>query len=183
MGSMSGQANLASPTPLASELATLSFKQQPCPLCKGQKYGFTAYFHNTKVFSKPPHELLAMVEKSYLLKNRLKSLLVTYGMREVEQYQLQEVEGDIAAWSQQVHDLISEVISSAVEFALDLQWLEKVQTWTKDVTKQLREKIWLEDEMEMPNGSLDEVLQGFRKAWEGVWKGYMNDRTRISITE
>jgi hypothetical protein len=171
--------DLASPTPLASELTILSLRTPACLLCKGQKYGFKAYFHNTKIFSQPPHELLSVVEKSYLLKNRLKSLLVTYAMREVGQDQLQQVEGEVATWAQHVQDLISEVVGSAIGFAFDLQQLEVVQNWTKEITTQLREKVWLRERMEMSNGRLNEVLQEFRKLWEGVWKGYLRDQGQI----
>lgn len=120
-----------------------------------------------------------MVEKSYLLKNRLKSLLVTYAMREVGQDQLQQVEGEVATWAQHVQDLISEVVGSAIGFAFDLQQLEVVQNWTKEITTQLREKVWLRERMEMSNGRLNEVLQEFRKLWEGVWKGYLRDQGQI----
>src|ERR1700743_2841728 len=44
------------------KLESLSFTRNLCPLCKGKKYGFSAYFHNLKIFPEPPHAILSLVE-------------------------------------------------------------------------------------------------------------------------
>jgi hypothetical protein len=51
-----------------SRLETLSMLGDACPFCEGRKYGFTAYFHNLTIFSEPPHDILPLVEESYILK-------------------------------------------------------------------------------------------------------------------
>src|SRR5271168_4302051 len=115
-----------SPTPLASELTTLSLIAPRCPLCKGEKYGFTAYFHNANIFSEPPHDLIRMVEKSYVLRNRLKSVLITYAMHDVEQDRVEIIMEEIDNWGQQVGCLIDEVVASAAGFELGQQAVEVV---------------------------------------------------------
>ena len=172
-----------SPFPLASEHSSHSMKPRTCPLCKGKKYEFTAYFHNANIFSEPPHELLSMIEESYLLRNRLKSLFVTYGMRVVERDQLQEAECDITAWYQQVGGLITEVDKFAIGSSLDLHWLERVQAWAKQTASQLREKISTGEIMALREMRMNQMLLEYRKLWENVWKGYLNDERRNSSTE
>jgi hypothetical protein len=165
-----------SPTPLSSELKILSIKAPICPLCKGQKYGFTAYFHNPKIFSEPPHELLPLIEKSYALKNRLKSLLVTYIMRDLEDGGVQDAEKEVLAWSQMVDELLCEVVASAPGFGLEMRPLEEVRVWTKEMVKQVRESICGRQKLEMPKGRLVVLLLEFRKLWESVWKQCLLDR-------
>ena len=169
-------------TPLVSELPILSLKTPLCPLCKGQKYGFTAYFHNPKIFSEPPHELLPLVEKSYVLKNRLKSLLVTYIMRDLEHDGIQEAEKEVLAWSQLVGDLLSEVMASAAGFELGLKSSEEVRDWTREMTKQILDSIYGRGQLEMPKGRLLVLLLEFRKVWERVWKAYLLDRKNRGLS-
>jgi hypothetical protein len=170
-----------SPAPLTSELTTLSLRAPLCPLCKGQKYGFTAYFHNSKIFPEPPHELLALVEKSYVLKNRLKSLLVTYVMRELEHGNVQEAEKEVSVWSQLIEDLLSEVMASASDIELGLRPLDEVRNWTKRITRQVRDSVVRKQELEMPKGRLVVLLLEFRKLWEGVWNQCLLDRKNGSF--
>ena len=99
-----------SPSSLTADASELGVKPPGCALCKGTKYSFTPYFHNTKYFLKPPHEIILLVEKSYILKNRLHSLLVSYVLRDVEQDHVQQVQSEIKAWSQQVDSLESEFL-------------------------------------------------------------------------
>lgn len=172
-----------STTPPISELTTLSLKTPPCPLCKGQKYGFTAYFHNPNIFPEPPHDLLPFVEKSYILKNRLKSLLVTYIMRELELDGLHEAEKEVLLWRQLVEGLLSDVASSATGFELSLRPMEEVRKWTEEMTRQIRESIERGQKLEIRKGTLITLLLEFRKLWEGVWKGYLLDRMRNSASQ
>jgi hypothetical protein len=145
-------------------------------LCKGQKYGFTAYFHNPKIFPEPPHELLPLIEESYVLKNRLESLLVTYIMRGLEPGGVQEAKNEASVWSQLVKDLLSEVVASAVGFELDLRPLEEVRKWTREMTRQIRDSLVGRQKLEMPKGRLLILLLEYRKLWEGVWKKWLLDR-------
>jgi hypothetical protein len=145
-------------------------------LCKGQKYGFTAYFHNPKIFPEPPHELLPLIEQSYVLKNRLKSLLVTYIMRGLEPGGVQEAENEATVWTQLVEDLLSEVVASAAGFELDLRTLEEVRKWTRELTRQIRDSLVGRQKLEMPKGRLLVLLLEFRKLWEGVWQKWLMDR-------
>ena len=161
---------------LTSELPALSLEATLCPLCKGQKYGFTAYLHNLKIFPEPPHDLLPFIEKSYVLKNRLKSLLVTYIMRNLEQDGAQEAEKEVQFWGQLVEGLLSDVAASAVGFELSLYPLEEVWKWTEEMTRQIRESIAGRQKMEMPKGRLLALLLELRKLWEEVWKQYLLDR-------
>src|ERR1700692_3638771 len=101
-------------TSISSTLPSLDGPPLPedrpqCAQCKGQKYGFTAYFHNTKIFPEPPHELLPWVERSYLLKNRLQSLLVTYTVHEFDPTYLHDIEIVINSFRLQVEALAHEV--------------------------------------------------------------------------
>ncbi|KAH9224724.1 hypothetical protein DL95DRAFT_378371, partial [Leptodontidium sp. 2 PMI_412] len=91
------QASLASPP--VSELAAFSLKNPKCPQCKGKRFDFTAYFHNPKFFRAPPHELLDLVERSYVLKDRLQSILITYIVHDLqEDHRMQDVRADILDW-------------------------------------------------------------------------------------
>jgi hypothetical protein len=171
--SMEHQASNTHPT---SEVEVLSLKAPLCPLCKGQKYGFTAYFHNPKIFSEPPHDLLPLVEKSYALKNRLKSLLVTYVMREREHDGFKEAEKEVLLWSRMVEELLGEIVTSAVVVELGLRPLEEVRKWTREMTRQIRQSLVGGQKLEMPKGRLQALLVEFRKLWEGVWLQSLLDR-------
>lgn len=95
--------------PLSAEVKSLPLTEPAlCPRCKGQKYGFTAYFHNTRIFPEPPHELLRLIEKSYFLRDRLKSFLVTYTMRQVDSEQVVGIEDKINKWQQEIIVLMKE---------------------------------------------------------------------------
>lgn len=161
-------------TPPCSELQSLSLKAGPCPQCKGQKYGFTAYFHNTKIFFEPPHHLLRLVEKSYILRDRLKSFLVTYTLCEIEQDRIPRVEEEMNAWQQEIVGLVRDIICLA-EFELDFALLEAAKIWTFEKVDRLREHVWGRRKLEMPKGSLQMFLSEYRKVWEGVWIGYLKD--------
>jgi hypothetical protein len=170
-------------TPFAapsSELDTLSLKTNPCPQCKGQKYGFTAYFHNTKIFPEPPHHLLRLVEKSYILRDRLRSFLVTYTLREIEPDRIRRVEEEIDAWQQEVTFLVRDIICSA-EFELDFKPLEAAKLWAFEKVDRLKEHIWGRRRLEIPKGSLQDLLSEYRKVWEGVWVGYLRDERTARV--
>lgn len=147
-----------------------------CIQCKGNKYGFTAYFHNLKIFPEPPHHLLHLVEQSYFLRDRLKSLLVTYAMRPLETDQTQGIEDEIQAWSREVVCFSNHVLCSATMFELRVRPLDEVKRWTFEMSKQLADHIRGDKKLEMPKGRLQVLLVEFRRAFELVWKAYLEDQ-------
>lgn len=167
------------PTTLHSDPETSHLKTNLCPHCKGYKYGFTAYFHNRRIFPEPPHHLLRLIEKSYILRDRLKSFLVTYAMRDTEQDLTRRIEDEINAWQYEVVLLVKDIICFA-DFELDFTPLEKAKLWTFGQAHQLKEHIWGRTKLEMPKGSLQVLLSEYRKIWEGVWVGYLQDQ-RVAL--
>jgi hypothetical protein len=162
----------------SSEPETLSLRADLCQLCKGKKYGFTSYFHNTKIFFEPPHDILPVVEESYVLRNRLKSLLVTYAMREVEDDQVQNIETQILNWEFSVGMLADEVVASACNagFALGLGRLDDVRKWRDIIVEEARYYVSGNAAVKMPSGRLAALMLEYRKVWEAVWIGYLQDR-------
>jgi hypothetical protein len=160
-----------------AELETLSLEKKTCHLCKGKKYGFTSYFHNTKIFSEPPHDLINQVEKSYRLKDRLKSLLVTYVMREGVEDRISVIVKEIQDWATWVgileHDVLMAARNSCI--ALDTGPLNEVREWRNAMVWKVQEHVSRRANMGMPKGRLAELLLEYRKKWEVVWKGYMQD--------
>jgi hypothetical protein len=157
------------PAIVVPDHTTLSVKPLLCPLCKGKKYGFTAYLHNTKIFSEPPHELLALIEKSYILKNRLKSLLITYVMRELEQCDFEEAEKGILRWAQMIEELAQEV-RTVMGSEPGVTALDEARNWTMKKTEQIRDHVGGRQKMDIPKGRLNALLLELRKLWETVWK-------------
>ena len=96
-------------------------------------------------------------------------------MREVEQDSILGIEEDINSWQQEVILLVKDVICSS-EFELDFGLLEVVKMWTFEKVNQLKEHIRGRMKLEMPKGRLQELMFEFRKAWEGVWLGYLEDQ-------
>jgi hypothetical protein len=140
-----------------------------CEQCKGQKYNFTAYFHNTKIFAEPPHHLLNCVERSYILKNQLQSLLVTYALQEVDPDHIQDIEVEINTWGTQVDSLAHEVASFWSRIDPVLNVVTEVHRWTKAMMKQIWEHVQGTQMLPMPKGRVKELVLAFRKGWEGVW--------------
>jgi hypothetical protein len=140
-----------------------------CAQCKGQKYGFTAYFHNSKVFSKPPHALLPWVERSYLVKNRLQSLLVTYAVQQFEPAYIRDIEVDISNWRLQVESLAHEVGSWGSGSELVVNAVTEIHQWSKDMVKQLWDHVVGIQMLPMPKGRVKELVLEFRRGWECVW--------------
>ena len=163
-------------SPISNAFTGLSFREPLCPICKGQLYNFTAYFHNHKVFPSPPHELLSLIEKSYILKNRLQSLLVTYVTHDFDRTYLKDVKGEIYSWNEEVEGLVNEVLSSFAGYQAHSWPLGDVRYWTKWTMTQLAEHVDGIKRMEMPKGRLKALLLEFRKIWERVWVGYFGDR-------
>jgi hypothetical protein len=116
-----------------------------------------------------------MVEKSYTLRDRLKSLLITYVMREIEQDRIQSIEQEINLWMREVLQHTTIVLCSATAFEVDVQPLEAVKVWTEDIMNQLLEHVRGTTKMELPNGRLKVLMVEFRMAWEKVWIGYLRD--------
>lgn len=140
-----------------------------CAQCKGQKYSFTPYFHNTKIFPKPPHELLHWVERSYVLKNRLQSLLVTYAVHEVELDHVPSIGEEVNTWCTQVDSLAQEVWNFPSGSELVANLVRAVHEWTKAMMTQFWEHVRGIQMLPMPKGRVKELVLEFRKLWERVW--------------
>lgn len=160
-----------------SELETLSLAGSLCLLCKGKKYGFTAYFHNHKIFPEPPHEILPLVEESYMLRDRLKSLLVTYAMRGVEQDEVESVMTQVYHWEFSVGALTDEVMTSASNagFVLNLGRLDDVRKWKDTIVDELKYYVLGQGQGRMERARLAALMLEYRKVWEPVWIGYLQD--------
>lgn len=150
----------------------------PCHFCKGKKYGFTAYFHNHAIFPEPPHDILHLVEESYVLRDRLKSLLITYTMRRVEYEEVETVMGHIHTWDFAVGALTDEVMSSASNsgFVLHLAPLDDVRKWKDAIVNELRYYVSGQTQIKLPKERLTTLMFEYRKVWEATWIGYMHDR-------
>ncbi|KAH7418083.1 hypothetical protein BKA64DRAFT_187773 [Cadophora sp. MPI-SDFR-AT-0126] len=159
-------------SPLINELAAFSLKPPKCPQCKGKSFDFTAYFHNPRIFASPPHELLDLVERSYILKNRLHSILVTYILHDLrDDHMMQDVRSDIHDWVRQVTNLAAEARKDLGKADGVEDGLAGVKAWTEGTANQLGEHLELfkGQKMEVPKGWKKEVLSEFRKQWEKVW--------------
>ena len=161
-------------TSISSTLPSLDSPSPPqsrpqCPQCRGQKYGFTAYFHNINIFPEPPHALLPWVERSYLLKNRLQSLLVSYTVQQFEPAYLQDIEIDINNWRLQVEAFAREVGSWGSGSERVVNAVKEVHHWSKAMVKQLWDHVVGNQMLPMPKGRIKELVLEFRKGWEGVW--------------
>lgn len=153
---------LATPSPPITEFAATSLTTKPsCTYCRGRRYDYTAYFHNTTVFAEPPHELLKLVEESYVQKNRLQSLLINYVLRAIDQDDIQQIQKDLEAWETQVHNLAATIGESDA--------LANLRSWTSRVKRQLWEHVVGMQKMEMWPGRSKELVSEFRKLWEAVW--------------
>lgn len=153
-----------------------SMRAPLCPQCKGHKYGFTPYFHNTEIFPEPPHELLSLVEQSYLLRNRLKSLFINYVTRRVDNDRLDVITGEIVEWRSRVECLAREVLVSSIGFELNIEGLEAVKSWAAELVQRLSNHVRGIERMELRNGEQKELLIVFKKLWEVVWTSYLVDR-------
>ncbi|KAG4442806.1 hypothetical protein IFR05_001687 [Cadophora sp. M221] len=164
------QASPASPP--VSELAAFSLRSPKCPHCKGKRFDFRAYFHNPKFFRAPPHELLNLVERSYVLRNRLQSLLVTYIVNDLrEDHRMQDVRADIIDWVRQVSNLSGEIREGMNQVDGVSAGLAGVEAWTEGMANSLGEHLDRSNgmRMEVPKGWMREILSDFRKQWEKVW--------------
>lgn len=153
-------------------------KKDLCPQCRGRKYGFTAYFHNDKIFSEPPHDLLGSIEDAYRSRDRLKSLLVTYTMREIEQDRLQEIRVEIINWGASAGDIASELQSTSVLLGIknfNAQNFDNLKHWKDGMVDQLIRHVYGTTKMVMPSGRLADLMLEYRKMWERVWLGFLED--------
>ncbi|TAQ88269.1 hypothetical protein B7494_g3435 [Chlorociboria aeruginascens] len=167
----------SSPSPLSSQLTSLSLQAPPCPSCKGQKYGFTAYFHNTKIFPEPPHELVGVVEQSYMLNNRLKSLIVNYILRDIEPGRVQEIEEELDGWGEEFDRLLWNVqLSAQGDFPFGRDAAGGLQAWKARLMRQLKDSIYGREKMAMSNGKMKDLVFELRKLWEGLWKDWKDSQ-------
>jgi hypothetical protein len=175
-------------TSISQTLPTLNGPPSPqnrphCEKCKGQKYGFTAYFHNTKIFHEPPHELLPWVERSYFLKNRLQSLLVTYTVQEFDPAYLRDIEIEVNNWRLQVEALVHEVGTWGNGSERVVTAVGEVHQWTKGMVKQLWDHVVGNQRLLMPKGRAKELVLEFRKGWERVWIGSAEHRRQFLLSQ
>ncbi|KAH8684308.1 hypothetical protein BGZ60DRAFT_397300 [Tricladium varicosporioides] len=163
--------------PLRTNRSEPPLTVRPCPQCKGLKYGFTAYFHNTEIFSKPPHELLPYIEQSYLLKNRLKTLLVDWVMHppiHIEEH-TERAGIEIQSWGCQVETLLRSVLifgkSNGVNLdeATSEKAVEELVKWCGEIIKALKGTVYGGKHSELPERKLKNILSRFRQLWESVW--------------
>ncbi|KUJ23445.1 uncharacterized protein LY89DRAFT_755348 [Mollisia scopiformis] len=147
-------------SPIA-EIAATALNPQSCMYCRGKRYDYTAYFHNTNIFSEPPHELLKLVEESYLQKNRLQSLLINYALREIPQDSMEQARKGMEAWETEVNNLTMTIGSNEA--------LEQLRSWSSDMMRQLWQHVLGVQKMKMPPGRTKELTSQFRKLWEVVW--------------
>lgn len=148
----------------------------PCPQCKGNKYGFTPYFHNKQIFPEPPHVLLMLVEQTYLLRNRLKSLLINYVTRRVDNNRLEAIANEIVEWKSRVECLSREVLISSVGFELNTEALEAVNKWATEMVERLSNHVHGIEKMKLSSEEQKGLLIEFKKLWEVVWTSYLVDR-------
>lgn len=153
--------DVASLSPPLAEIASESLARMSCVHCRGRRYDYTAYFHNTKIFVEPPHELLKFVEESYVQKNRLQSLLINYGLRDIQQDSTDQIKKDLELWETQVHNLAMTIGDDEV--------LEHLRSWASNTMKQLWEHVVGTHKMDLPPGRAKELASEFRKLWEAVW--------------
>jgi len=175
-------------TSISQTLPTLDGLPSPqsrphCEKCKGQKYGFTAYFHNMKIFPEPPHELLPWVERSYHLKNRLQSLLVTYTVQDFDPAYLRDIEIEVNNWRLQVEVLVHEVGSWGNGSELVVSAIAEVHQWTKVMVKQLWDHVVGNQRLPMPKGRAKKLVLEFRKGWERVWVESAEHRRQFMVSQ
>lgn len=168
--------DLNSTFPLTEELTNASLLKPACAQCKGRKYTFTSYFHNNKVFSRPPHELLDLIETSYTLKNRLQSLIFTYVLRSIDPSYVQGIEIELCNWEAEVKALARAVVARAVGCQQVSRGLEDVQVWAAGMMKQISEHVCEIRILDMPKGRSKELVVEFRKRWEEVWVAYVKEK-------
>ncbi|KAJ8067177.1 hypothetical protein OCU04_004542 [Sclerotinia nivalis] len=153
-----------------------------CPQCKGHKYGFTSYFHNTNIFSEPPHDLLMFVEQTYLLRNRLKSLMINYVTRRVDNNRLEVISNEIMEWKGRVECLAREILISSMGFELNTEGLEAVNDWAAELVQRLNNHVRGIVRIELSNEDQKGLLIDFKKLWEVVWTSYLLDRNNRRVS-
>lgn len=174
------QLSLASLSPPLSEIASSSGSQLPqnqkqsCPSCRGNRYDYTSYFHNSRIFSSPPHQLLPFIEESYVLKNLLQSLLFNYVVRSERDESSEMVKLSLEAWNAKVEGLLIRVRAELVGRATNgMAEVEEAMSKLRAGVQNIVTLIWLhisgERRMDMSPARMKEVVCEFRKLWEAVW--------------
>ena len=174
------------PLPPNNALLSQSLAIQKCHLCKGQKYNFTAYFHNKNYFSSPPHLIIRLIEDSYILRNTLQALLVTYVARGFEStdLELQNIKKRIRLWAESVDYLVNRVVdhaSTSAGLELELKPLVEVKDWTKEMAAKILDHVTDQKKLEFPGGGWIVLVFDFRKLWEKVWQGYLKDERNAQL--
>lgn len=119
-----------------------------------------------------------MVERSYVLKNRLQSLLVTYIVNDLrEDERVQDIRDDFLEWVRQVAKLAEEVGGGMRRVEGVEVGLEAVKAWSEGMARSLVEHLNQSGgkKMEVQKGWRKEVLSEFRRQWEAVWIAYANN--------
>lgn len=159
---------------VSSDMDSLPSKIASCAQCQGQRFNFAAYFHSA-IFPCPPHTLLAQIEKSYMLKNRLLSLLVDYVVHaeELDNAKKKIIEDSISRWRHEVEGVVCHVRDSNTEGMEPL--LGEVRRWADNMAR----SIWQHacgvtrfEGFDRPGSRLKSMrllTRGFRERWEPVW--------------
>ena len=82
----------------------------------------------------------------------------------------------IEIWGENVDFLVNEVVESADGFQVELGPLVDVKTWTKKMMIHIWDHASGARRIEMPRGRCGRLLFEFRKLWERVWLGYLQDQ-------
>ena len=99
---------------------------------------------------------------------------MTYAMRALDT-DLTQAENEIHAWQREVACFANHVLCSAVLFELRVRPLDEVKRWSNEMSKQLTDHVRGDKKLEMPKGRLRVLLMEFRRAWELVWIGFLDD--------
>ncbi|KAG9238907.1 hypothetical protein BJ875DRAFT_449836 [Amylocarpus encephaloides] len=171
----------STPSTLSQEAREIPPRLPSCFMCKGNKYSFASYFHNTKIFASPPHELLAHVEQSYILRDWLQTLLNTYVRRTPDTDIATGSERYIRAWGDRVQCLVKAIpgLASSPGFTMCKGTgveVEALISWTKEMVEGLVETAWGRYTVHLSKERMKELLWEFRKLWEQIWLQYVKKK-------
>ncbi|KAL2069082.1 hypothetical protein VTL71DRAFT_15420 [Oculimacula yallundae] len=159
-------------SPPTNTLASISLRSPKCPQCKTKRFDFTSYFHNARIFRSSPHELLDLIERTYVLKNRLQSILVTYIVNDLrEGLRMGDIRAEILDWVRQVEELVEQVREGMGEAEGVESGLESVKLWSEEMAGKMEEHLERSGGLktDMQKGWKKAVLSEFRREWEIVW--------------
>ena len=83
---------------------------------------------------------------------------------------------EIRSWGTRVDTLVDEVVDSADGFQVELGPLGDVKTWSNKMVLQMWDHASGVRQMRSLPGHWKALLLEFRKLWEKVWLGYLQDQ-------